>query len=392
MASRPRSVCWPDERQELLLGAALGPPETAISAWGNWLAKVDIADVDQGSFRLLPLAHTNLRGALTGEVAATVRGIYRQSWYRNQLLLRRLGETLAGLRLASVPTLVLKGAALSVFAYRDLGARPMKDVDVLVPAGRLTEALAVLPSLDWRSKPEHKDRPTELLAARHFVDSRGQELDLHWQLLHGRPDGETTPGVWASAIEIDIAGERTMALGAADQVVHTIVHGIAWNQVPQIRWLADAALVIRAAGARLDWDRVVSQARARETVPPLRDGLAYLASHLDAAVPKSVIAELNRIRIGLGNRTDYWIRQRSPETVLGHLPVLFADYRLLGRINGTAPTVSGFLRFLRRDLQVEGRRSFVATVVRKAARRLRPGRGTARPHSSGPASKPRPSA
>ena len=53
---------------------------------------------------------------------------------------------------ASIPTILLKGMALSQRYYRDLGLRPMFDLDLLVPPQRAKAAYEILGPLGWTSR------------------------------------------------------------------------------------------------------------------------------------------------------------------------------------------------------------------------------------------------
>src|SRR5262245_20078562 len=90
--------CWPTENQRLLLLAAIGTSADAEEAWLRWRSAVDIATLDAGSFRLLPLLYKNLsRRATDDPWMAKLKGVYRQSWYRNTLLFHRTAGILAAL-------------------------------------------------------------------------------------------------------------------------------------------------------------------------------------------------------------------------------------------------------------------------------------------------------
>src|SRR5262249_54557182 len=136
--------------QELLLRAALLDGPEAEGAFEAWQARVDLAQIDAGSFRLLPLLYANLtRLGIRSPLSARLRGIHRQAWYRNQVLFRRGAETLRALEGAGIPTLLLKGIPLALLHYRDEAVRPMADADVLVPTQAVTGALAVLRRAGW---------------------------------------------------------------------------------------------------------------------------------------------------------------------------------------------------------------------------------------------------
>ena len=52
--------CWPTTDQELLLRACLRTGTDAVDAWRRWRSRIDLDDVDDASFRLLPLLYRTL--------------------------------------------------------------------------------------------------------------------------------------------------------------------------------------------------------------------------------------------------------------------------------------------------------------------------------------------
>jgi hypothetical protein len=120
----------PTARQELLLRAALLPTAEAGAAWSEWAAGPAMDNLDEGSYRLLPLVYRNLKAQrIQHRLMGTLKGLYRRAWCENQLLFHRTVGVLESLRKAGIPTLLLKGAALALEYYKDLGARPMSDLD-----------------------------------------------------------------------------------------------------------------------------------------------------------------------------------------------------------------------------------------------------------------------
>ena len=88
-------------------------------------------------------------------------------------------------------------------------------------------------------------------------------------LLSGGIDSTTTLGV-------AIAGQATRALGPEDMLLHTVIHGMRFNQEPVVRWIPDALAILVSAGDALDWDLVVREAERRRLRLRLGIGLAYL--------------------------------------------------------------------------------------------------------------------
>src|SRR5688572_11930024 len=138
----------PDER--LLLGAVLCSDESvAHQAFRDWRDRVVIEDLDDRSHRLLPLLARRMGDlAPSDPVRDLIRGTYRLAWVKNQLLARSVASVSASLSDDGVPVIALKGAALTRY-YGDWGARPMYDIDLLVPLGRVEAAFEALKDDGW---------------------------------------------------------------------------------------------------------------------------------------------------------------------------------------------------------------------------------------------------
>jgi len=93
----------------MLLQAAHLQGKDAIKAWQEWKSGVDIDHLDAGSYRLLPLLYRNLRNnGVTGSLMEKFKGIYRLTWYRNQLLFRKMTTLLSSFHNAGIQTMILK--------------------------------------------------------------------------------------------------------------------------------------------------------------------------------------------------------------------------------------------------------------------------------------------
>lgn len=335
----------PSAEQALVVEAALSPPERGRVAWERWRAAVDFDEIDHGSTRLLPLVYRNL-GAETfdPEVAGRMKGLYRRSWSHNQLLFRRAAGAIARLSDAGIETMVLKGASLSLLAYGDFGARPMDDVDVLVPIERRVDAIETMRAAGWQ--PEKAD--AEAWARVHHsigIDGpEGGNVDLHWFSLWQPARDEP---LWRGAVPLELSGARTLAPCPADQLLLVCVHGTPWSPLPPFRWIADAAAVIRSAGEGLDWDRLVSEAERRQLTVATAAALGYLREEFDLAVPAIV---LDRLRAAPASRHERVAFRAAcqPDRPLRTLRMAWDRYRRLRDLDTGAPRPSGFVSFARR--------------------------------------------
>ena len=298
------SGSWPTPQQESLLRAALLQSDDALSAWEDWKASANIDELDLGSFRLLPLLYRNLSRRRTADaLMGKLKGIYRQTWYKNQLLFREIALVLNAFQLAGIETLVLKGAALSVLYYKDMGLRPMKDFDVLVRLKDKDRALQLMQTLGWKL----------IVRAPHgwsFRNDAGREVDLHWHALAQCCKEHDDDDFWAGSVTTQVAGVPTRALNPTDQLLNICVHGVAWNDVPPVRWIPDALMILNAEP--IDWNRFVEQARKHNLILTLRASLSYLRKLVDAPVPASLVQELNALPASQSERWDYEARICRP--------------------------------------------------------------------------------
>jgi hypothetical protein len=342
----------PSGPAEQLLQAALMEGDGAWRAWQSWTGQGRLDRPDEASFRLLPLVHRNLtRQGFCAPEAKILKGIYRQAWLKNQMLLHRTGQVLRELHAAGVQTMVLKGAALSLLHYRDAGLRPMRDVDVLIPCERAQEAADFLARSGWRRLTWAPEQLTDAyLRFRHsmcFAHGPNEEFDLHWHPLGLVRDGEADQALWASSVPLEIYGQRTLALDATGQLLHACLHGMAWNSVAPIRWVADAMTILRTADT-IRWEFLVEFARRNRIELFLSPALEYLARTFEAPVPSSALRDMKRTAV---SRTDLAEFRRAvlTEEFQGALDTCLAMYRRHWRGSRELPAparLMGFPAFL----------------------------------------------
>jgi len=343
---------WPNRDQENLLRAALLDGEEALRGWDAWRSTVDIDQLDPGSHRLLALLEKNLRDlAVDDPVLPKIRGVYRQFWYRNQLLFHNMAGLTRTFQDADIPVLVLKGAPLSLLYYRDTGVRPMADFDILIPPDRMERALGFLRSGGWN--PIYFDdfsglTPSYLsFATSHsFRDPDRREFDLHWYLFPFCSRTDCDRDLWGRAVPLEIQGVRTLTLSPADHLLHVLVHGAAWNQIPPIRWVADALTILRAAPEPVDWKVLVAEAERHEVILPLRETLRYLQKKFAAPVPEEIFQNLDSRRLGKAERLRFRgqtlpLDQRG---LLLELRLLYSQYRCWRSREKVHPGLMTFLR------------------------------------------------
>jgi hypothetical protein len=299
---------WPDALQRSLLRVAFLERDEAADEWRSLRANLVLDDIwDPETHRLLPLVYRKLvHLGIEDPELPRLRGLHRRAWYQNQLNLSRLAPCLTRLQEAGIPAMVIKGVPLALRFYGDLGSRPMNDVDVLVPTGRMADALRLLDRDGWRS---HRDRRGwshpitdgfSLISehSRIVTAPDGFLVDLHWHLREQFvvPGDEMTSSddFWRAAEPIDILGVATRTPCASDLLLHAVVHGLVSQRDARARWVSDSLVIIRQSGA-IDWERLIDQAKRRRLVLILRAALRSLVEDFQADVPVDVLARLDSV-------------------------------------------------------------------------------------------------
>lgn len=374
---RRRGGCRPTPEQEWLLKACLLKGEKASQAWQQWRSMVNIELLDQGQRRLLALLYKRLSHLGTDDPALKIlKGFYRMTWYKNQMLIHAGDSAVRHLNEAGIPVIILKGAALIAMYYKDVGLRFMSDFDILVPAENAVTAIRLLIQGGWRLDHLYDGVPLgEIPRAYHaanLVNPGGRRVDLHWNLLLECQYPDADRSLWDGSVPVKINGLTSRALKPADQLFHVCVHGARWSPLPPIRWIADALTMLAASGPSMDWDRLVHQTAKRRLVLPLRATLKYLAEIFDAPIPNKVLDCLQDLTPRSTDAIEYYFSTRPPG-LLGGLPIFLANYLRnadQSGITGFSNRLKGFLDFLRIRWGLKNRRQVFRRMAKKAWLRL----------------------
>jgi len=298
------SSFWPTKDQELLLRACLLSGNEAVTAWRQWKSIFESECFDEASRRLLPLLYRNLKNLETPEPLITkLKDEYFYTWSQNQFCLRGIAGLIDEFNKAEIRNMLLKGSALAILYYEDVGLRPMKDIDLMVRYDQVERAMQLLRMLGWKPRYASPEALVPFEQATEFVDPLNQHVDLHWRLMWEARQDLDDDEFWQASIPMQFNGTQTESLNSADQLLHVCVHGAKWNDTSSLRWIADAMMIIRSQKLKLDWTRLVHQAQKRQLTLPMRETLSYLNTLLDANVPPEVLTGLKGTKT---TRTERW--------------------------------------------------------------------------------------
>jgi hypothetical protein len=374
-AGNRQSIC-PTKQQELLLRAVLLRETEAIRAWEEWMSIVNFDQIDEGSYRLLPLLYHNLHAHnIDNPFVKRLKGVHRHTWYKNQITINTMAALLRSFHDAGITTLILKGAALVLLYYKDYGLRPMNDFDILVPTKEVQNAINVLRELNWTPRAlsfkQLTERRLSFKHAQAFDDASGQELDLHWHVLFTCLESTADDDFWNSATTTSVKDVPTLALCATDQLLHVCAHGAWWHPEPPVRWIADAMVILNTT-PDIDWDRLIEQARKCRLLLPIRETLGYLHDELGAPIPPAVLQILRSTPVSNAEQLEYKARA-CPNDLRGPVMELWLQYVQYSHSPcGTSfvRRVGGFPRFLQFSWGVEHLWQVPFYIVSKGMRRM----------------------
>lgn len=281
---RRAKTAFPTAEEGFALQASLLDGDRAMKAWSK-LANVMGTD-EAGIAWIAPLLMSNL-----------TRLVPEDPWVVNhphfltlaQLKGRAVTEsaqrTLRALEEAGIATLALKGLALGASVYSSPGLRTVSDLDILVSGKDLFRAIDVVKTLGFRAG-SGEPRNREDLRANHahalYPPKRHDlTLDLHWHVLNSARGDEDDGYFWSGAEPLMIGNTKTRMLCPEDQLLHALVHGVRWTRMPHVRWVADAAMILRKSGRAFRTERLVEGCLRFDVVAPVEEGLRFVAEIVD---------------------------------------------------------------------------------------------------------------
>jgi Uncharacterised nucleotidyltransferase len=283
---------WPpsDRRTEAIRTAGAGPLD-----WPRFLRVARrhqvIGLVHEGLTRVRPDVPPEIVGEIGAQAATLVRENLAMA--REALRVQRLFDD------ADLPVLFVKGAALAVLAFSNLGLRSSQDIDLLVPYEALPAATVLLSRAGYRRfdpPPDITDRQLQLLMPLRkdlgFVhQATGLPVELHWRLFlnsHAMAEASIT----AASRVVPVAGAAGLrTLGEEDLFAYLCMHG-ALHWWYQLKWLADINALLAAAASEDSMERLIRAAEARGAGRAAAQALRLCRRLLATPLPDRLMATL----------------------------------------------------------------------------------------------------
>ena len=226
--------------------------------------------------------------------------LYYASAARNALLLKELEHILGVLAAASIPVLVLKGAALASTLYPSIGLRPMADLDLLIPQADIERAIQIAQEqLGYQEiRLDAVPRLKELADYHvHLQGGPGQSLalELHWNLVSSQSSWYAVPVEWFWQHTIPLPSNPDSRMLAPEaQLLYLSAHAMLQHGASQVLllWLYDIHALIRQRGSAMDWDWLAEQAQVLRWSAVLLEALQQAQACFHTSLPIGLLDRL----------------------------------------------------------------------------------------------------
>ena len=211
-------------------------------------------------------------------------------------------HSLAAMR---IPVIVLKGAPLAEAVYGNIALRPMDDIDLLVHEADVPATLCALAELNYEAMHaeahdgDHLAYENEIMLRKRGTE--GVLVEVHWSLFDSPFYQHRLPmeWFWQTALSTQIDGANARTLGPEAQVLYLCGHALLHHGTggeTRLIWMHDVGEVIAHYGERLDWEELLSQARACDLVLPVQRMLTRLGDNWHVPIPPPALAKLRGLK------------------------------------------------------------------------------------------------
>ncbi|VXD19190.1 hypothetical protein PL8927_620042 [Planktothrix serta PCC 8927] len=337
-----------NQEQQLLLQAALLQGEAAINSWQKWRTLVNIDDVDQDSYRLLPLLYRNLSAHnVTDSYIGRLKGVYRRAWVENQVWFQKIRSILGSFQEADIKIMLLKDPALNLHYYQDYGLRYIDHLDFLINSKDVLTAIKLLQELGWIAKEKISNPTVPFSHYIGFENESKQYLSLRWHLFADGFNENAETEFWQNAILTQVNDFPVYILSATDQLFYTCVFGGLTNLISPISRLTDAAIIIQSYPSEIDQDQLLILAQKYRFILQLKSRIMQLQEILNLPISSSILPELKKLSISQFEHQEYQMITGKTNTALNRLKMRYFQYsRIVNTDNFNLLNFFSYLQYL----------------------------------------------
>lgn len=268
------------------------------------------------------------------DIFRAIEAAYIKTHMVNQTNFSELANIVKAFAASDIEVLLLKGAHLAPFVYKDIGIRWMSDIDILIKKEDFNEAHNQLSEMGYeypdmgtdvwddfgrRKELRNKEAVIEWYKTDHmhlnYYHPKGiQNLELHWGIARSAsPFAIDAKGLWERSTKEHLNGAAVWVLSPEDLLLHLCLHDAYYHHLKLfgLRPCCDIAAVVRHFSKEIDWGQIRIRARAWGVEKYLCLMLCLCRELLHAEIPAHL---LSFIRDKWANKR---IKRQSVARILG---------------------------------------------------------------------------
>lgn len=249
---------------------------------------------------------------IPGRVMKGLRNYYYSLLERNVLMLKAWEEGLEAFRKERIEVLVFKGPALLELVYKDIGLRPMGDIDILVKFKDLGRAGRILEGMGYRASINPSNISSDGInpqrnSIMYFKDRERPGFFWHtyWHIINFLPYNPAVirkidmSRIWQDAASLKANGSDWRGFSLNHHLIYLSLHAFNHRYEPLIL-LCDLNELINNEKENIHWDILIEESEVLGLEKYLYYSLYVLAKVLNTDIPGRV---LERLRPG---RIHFW--------------------------------------------------------------------------------------
>ncbi|MBI5676768.1 MAG: nucleotidyltransferase family protein [Nitrospirae bacterium] len=213
-----------------------------------------------GSLLYKNLKAVNAEKKVPKDVLNNLRQYYHFTVAKNLQLFNKLENVLKILNDSGIKIVLLKGTVLAQTVYKNIGLRPMCDIDFAVDFdGTENSSDTDMVRMSGESIRFKKENISQVELVQK-IDIENPWLDVHYESLRGRDStvkAFNIKGLYDNAIPFNIFNMNMLQPSPEHQLLHLIIHG---DYFEKLIWLCDIAELVRCYKEIMDWQKVIRDA------------------------------------------------------------------------------------------------------------------------------------
>lgn len=191
-------------------------------------------------------------------VAERLEDVYHQTVFHNLKIVGFLNELGEALKKRQVPVIVLQGASLLNDVYKDIGIRPMEDIDLMVDPEHMTRFKKVIEGMGYYSDTIYPDTYKKGAI---YIDLHTDPLSSERIKARKWIMSADSTHFWKSAVPLLQKDLPVFRLSPYDNLIALSCHLLKHN-LTRIVWFADIMEIILKEYNTFDWKEYAVYCRA----------------------------------------------------------------------------------------------------------------------------------